>query len=150
MKISSGKRNNLFGSFWKSIGITPLKRRILDFAMMCLLIQPYSLLFSLLIIYLFLTEFVSRFALFCLVYPASYAGLVQFTQSGLPQCKGHPKPPCHLLHLESLLPRVRDFNPMGRSYSMNYIYHSRHTQKIKPIATLRVGNVLYSNRQTVH
>ena len=69
---------------------------------MCLLIQPNSLLSS--------------------SYPSE-----PITQSGLLQCIPHDKPPCHLLHLGALLPRVRDFNPLGHSLKKLYLPFKAHT-----------------------
>ena len=72
---------------------------------------------------------------------------VQTPQSGLLQCMGHPKPPCHLLSFRARPaptnrgPQcLRDFppeqihsgrSPFGTLNFMSYIHHSRHTHHAK-------------------
>ena len=107
IKLSLGKTNTLqliSTESTTSVILIP-KIKVSDFAKMCLLIQPYSLL-------------------------SSSCSLEPIAQSGLLQCIPHGKPPCHLLHLDALPSRVGDFNPLGHPFKKNYICHSRHTQAV--------------------
>lgn len=71
--------------------------------MMCLLIQANSLL-------------------------SSSCSSVQLTQSGLLQCTARAEPPCHLLHLGALLPRVRDSHPLELNPFGLYLPFKAHTK----------------------
>jgi len=80
---------------------------------LCLLIQPHSLIFS-------------------------SCSLEPIAQSGLLQCIPHDKPPphqvrgrlYHLLYLETLLSRIRDFNPVGHPFKGLYLPFEAHTSSI--------------------
>jgi len=87
-----------------TISVLPdVKSELQDVGMMCYLAQPNSLL-------------------------SGSCSSVPTMQSGLLQCMGHPKPPCHLLWFEALPPLIRDLHPLGHSlkelYSPFKAYHN--------------------------